>query len=342
MPVNALITLKQKLLQENSNVVPYSFFYHLSLVNKQLFDKVTNESELVHFEETLSKADDYQSLVNECFSISTFYSSLNEQKSRKYFIKGLKESLLRHGWRKDTLVSYKLVDALEILWRNNWETKEKLVQLTNEIFDLTLRVSEFTDGKGTWRGPYNVLDLSARYNISLAESLKKKLIDDKGYHNFNNSAVTSILLGKVRFGSPIKEIIEGMEEFRKDYNYEGNPNSDIYEQSIEVYVSIAESIFTQEQKDQAFENAYAQVEEMKKEKVSYYLSDTYFKYLKVRYLALCKKYKKEPNVEFEEKKSEYHAPDKVPEKDVLKAISKLNTKSKINRFYKRLEIIRTE
>jgi hypothetical protein len=262
---------------------------------------------------------------------------LNEQKSRRYFIKGLIDGILRHGWRKDTLVSYQLVEGLEILWRNNWETRERLSRLAHEVFDLTLRVSEFTDGKATWQGPYNLIDLVSKYDLELAEAFKKKLIDIKGYSNFNNIAVTSILLGLVRMGATLKDIEKRMSEFRKDYDYEGKPQADIYEQKIEVYVAIAESdLYKDQDREDALVRAYDLIEEMKKANVSYYLNDSYYGELKIRYLALCQKYRKKPNVEIEEKNDLPRNP-RFSEKDFIKGLRKINTRSKINNLYKKIE-----
>jgi hypothetical protein len=332
-----LILLKARLLQEGTNVIPYSFHYHLAAINKKLFDKIVNESEIIKYEGELKNAENYQSLVNDCFSLAIFYSRLNEEKSRLYFIKGLKDSVLRHGWRKDTLVSYQLVEGLEILWRNNWETRERLSTLAHEVFELTLRVSEFTDGKGTWQGPYNLIDLVSKYDLKLAEEFKKKLIDKEGYSNFNNIAVTSVLLGQVRLGAALEDIEKRISEFRKDYDYEGKPTSDIYEQKITVYVAIAESdLYIDKERADALSKAYDLVEEMKKENVSYYLNDSYFRELKIRYLALCQKYCKKPNVEIEEKEDLPRNP-KYSERDFMKGMQKYNTKAKIRNLYKKIE-----
>ncbi|MGA2587698.1 MAG: hypothetical protein ABSF88_11840 [Candidatus Aminicenantales bacterium] len=336
LPTDDLIILKTQLLREGTNIIPYSFHYHLVAINKKLFDKLVNESDIINYEDALKSANDYQSLVNDCFSLAIFYSRLNEEKSRFYFIKGLKNGVLRHGWRKDTLVSYQLVEGLEILWRNNWETREKLIKHAHDVFNLTLRVSEFTDGKHTWQGPYNVIDLVSKYDVKLAELLKKKLIDKKGYSNYNNIAVTSVLLGRVRLGDALEDLEKEMSEFRKDYDYEGKPNSDIYEQKITVYVAIAESdLYEDQERADALAKAYDLVEEMKKENVSYYLNDSHFRELKIRYRALCQKYRKNPNVEIEEK-NDLPLNNNFSEPDFIKDLQKNNTKSKINNLYNKI------
>lgn len=337
-----LSILKTRLLQDDTNVVPYSFHYHLAVINKKLFDKVVNETDLIKFENKLKNPEDYQSLVNDCFTISIFYSNLNEEKSRFYFIKGLKDSVLRHGWRKDTLVSYQLVDGLEILWRNNCESREKLSLLTQEVFSLALRVGEFTDGKGTWQGPYNVVDVVSKFDIELASTLMEKLIEEQGYENFSNKVVTSVLLGKVRLGYSLGNIESEMSKYKRERDFEGKPRSDIYEEKITVYIAVSESDLYQDQERQdSFYKAYDLVEEMIREGITYYLSDAYFEELKGRYILLCQKYSKNPNVEIKERDQ---AGKKFSQKEFVKSLNKINTKREISNLYKKIEdgIVLTE
>lgn len=333
-----LIILKNRLLEKGTNIVCFSFYYHLVSLNKNFFDRIVNESEIEEFEANLSEADDYQSYVNDCFSLALFYSSLNSDKARKYFIKGMKDGMLRHGWRKDDLVSYQLVDALEVLWRNNWESRPKLLEYTKEVFSLAMRVAEFTDGKGTWQGPYNVVELISKYDLELAGELKDKLKEDRGYSNFSNQVITSVLLGKVRVGKDLKEIEEGMSEYRHDYSYtdDGKERPDIYEQQLKVYVALAEShLYSAEDRKTSFEAAYALVEKMRTEELGYYLSDTYFSELKLRFIRLCEKYQKEVTVSIPEKEK-LSSVEKGVDAIFLKELAKVKTKRQMVGLYKRL------
>ncbi len=335
--VEDLFILKEKLLGPESGIIPWSFYYKLVSINKELFDKLINQTDLNKIEVQLKKFDDYQSLVNDCFSLSLFYSKIDQQKAREYFVKGLKESVLRHGWRKDSLVSHQLVDSLEILIRNNCETTENIKKYLSEIFELTLHVSSFTDGAVTWKGPYNVIELASKFDISFANELRKTLIKDKGYRNYNNQANTYILLGKVRIGTDLDEIKEGILEYRQDYNHDNKPNSDSYEHKIKVYVEVSKSpIYSEEDKKAAFEIAYNLVEEMKTEGITYFLRDIDYKDLKVSYIELCNKYNKTVNVEFDEKNNSDDT-NKISNKDLHKILIGLTNKAKIKRFYKKLE-----
>jgi len=332
-----LLSIKNSLIIKENNIVPFSFCLKLQNLNQKLFVKLVNRSELQVFENKLKDwDDDFPSYVSHCFDLASFFAHTDKQKAISYIAKGINEGMVRHGWRKDHIVSYLLVEALEILWRNNWATQGELKEYTKIIFQLAFRVSEITDGKGTWRGPYNVIDLASKYNIALAIELKNDLKKKKGERNFSNSAISSILNGKVKQGLPVEEIEEDMNEYKKDYRYDSKPDPDYYEQKFKIYLAIAQSDFyTKAERKKAFESAYQQVEEMKKQGLDYFLRDIDFKEIKQEFVKLCKKYNKEVNITFDEKE-DYRQKTKISEVDFVKELKKAKTKQKITGLYKKL------
>jgi len=332
-----LLSIKNSLIAEENNLVQFSFCLKLQNLDKELFVKLINKSELQIFENKLKDwDDDFPSYVSHCFDLASFFADIDKQKAITYIAKGINESMIRHGWHKDTIVSYLLVDALEILWRNNWASREELKEYTKRIFELTYRVSEVTDGDHTWCGPYNVIDLTSKYDTGLAIELKDDLKKKKGSRNFSNAAISSILSGKVKQGLAVEEIEEGMNEYKKDYRYDSKPNPDYYEQKFRIYLEIAQSDFyTKDERKKAFENAYQQVEEMKKENLDYFLMDIDFKEIKQKFVKLCEKYKKKVNVTFD-KKEEYHQKTKISESDFIKELKQVKNKQKITGLYKKL------
>lgn len=332
--IKALKMLKRKIINQDYGIILYSFCYKLAQINKSLFNKLITETELDTLGSAVSKADDFQSLVDECLVLSLFYSDLDEKKSRNYFIRAMKESLLRHGWRKDTIVSYRLVEALKILWRNNWVTDEELNKYADEVFKLTIRVSEFTDGAGTSNGPYNVIELVADYDVALAEQFREYLQEVKGSRNLWSIANVSITLGKVALGLPFEAIESDLVRFQRDYDYDSKPRPDSFERKIEIYVAIAESdLYTDAEREDAFNKAHSLVEEMKNEGITYYLRDIDFADLKTSYMSLCKKYGMDINVDPPEEKGRT-----VTESDlvVVREINRMRTKAQVRGFYRRV------
>ncbi len=338
-----LLRLKKILVKDENNIIPFSFFLQFNRLVPNRFFRIINESDLISIEKQLSNwDDDFPSYIDRCFNLSIFFSKIDNQKSVSYFEKGIIDGILRHGWRKDHIVSYSLVDALEVLWRNNWESKEKLEKYSKMVFDLTLRVSNITDGKATWQGPYNIVRLIANYDIDLAEEFKKQIIESEGYSSFSNQVITSILKAKVKNGVEIEEIEKGMSEFRKDYGHEGKPWSDYYEQKFIVYLNIAESnLYSIKENKIAFDKAYSQVEELRQHKIDYYLNDSSFKNEKLRFQQLCDKHSKEFNLTFNEKNSNekpFVKKQKITlEKQFIGKVGKCHTSRQIAGKYKQLD-----
>jgi hypothetical protein len=333
-----MLPLKRRLIKEENKIVPYSFFYKLYYLNKSVFDTIINESELEVFENELNPwNDDLPSYVDRCFNLAMFFSGINRQKAEMYIAKGINEGILRHGWRKDSIVSYFLVEALEILWRNNWLSKNIVTNYAREVFELAFRVSEITDGKGTVQGPYNVIELVADNNIELAEELKNELVKREGHYNVWNRAITAVILGKVKLGSAITTIEENMKEYRLDYTQENKPLAGYYEEKFKVYLSIVQNdLYTEEEKEESFNKAYDLVELMKKNKVEYHLRDIDFFEEKTIFMELCKKYGKQCNVSLEEKKDDYKIKPKMSEETFVDVLKKAKTSSQIRGLYKQL------
>lgn len=326
--------LKIRLIKQENRIHPLSFYSELNKISPELFGEMVNENDLQADEDYLLKWEDtYQAYVDRCFELARLYSALNPEKAKLFTIKGLNDGAIRHGWRKDTIVSYNLVDALEILWRNNWESGEKLKEYTEQVFALTLRLNKITDGKETWRGPYNAIEMISDYDVELADNLKNKLIESEVSHNFPNIAHASVLLGKVKIGVALNLIEREMSDFRFDYDHEGKPEVVYYERKIEIYLSIAESdLYTEDEKKQAFERLCAECEEMQSQKLSYFLREGDFENVKSRLVKLSSQYGKQLKVIFKEK-DQKDKKVKVSENEFVEKVRKANSIKNLDRLF---------
>jgi len=329
-----LLNIKNSLMTVKNNIVPIIFYPKLQYLDKNLFRKLVNKSNLGILENELNNwNDDYSSYVDHCFSLALLFADIDKQKVIGYFAKGLNNGTVRHGWRKDHIVSDTLVESLEILYRNNWLSKEELGNYSKTILDLNLRLVKITDDAGTGRGINNIITLTSKYDIDLAIKLKDKLEEMK---NISNSEISSILSGKIMLGKPFDEIEEGMNEYTKSY-YEGKPHSSYYEEKFKIYMEVALSNFyTEEENKQAFERAYKQVEEMINHKIEYSLSDRDFREVKENYINLCKKYKKEINITLKEDENEYKREIQISEADFMKDLNNAKTSPAVAKLYEKL------
>ena len=334
---DSLISLKNRLLNEESALDFLAFAKELDKINKNLFGKLINESELEKEWNRIEKEEkDFHNYIDNCFMFASLFASVNKQKAFSLIIKGINEGILRHGYHKDTIVSYGLVDSLEVLRKNNRLSNEELTRYTLKVFDLTCRVAEMTDGKETWEGPARVVELVANYNynIALAERLKKSISErDTSDYYLIDDAITNVLLGKARLGYPINEMEEEMEEYTSSYY-----GDYVYKKKWEVYLSIALSNFyTKNERKTAFEKAYKQVEIAKSQNFKYFLVDLKLEKEKEEYIKLCRKYGKEPNITMEDKKDS--GTEKSPlmsESEFMREVQKSRNKKELRELYKKL------
>jgi len=335
-----LFNLKRLLLISNSNFSPFHFCMQLFFNDADLFSNLINDNDLRVYVDELNKwKDNYQSYVDRCFQLASFYSNLNASKSIDFIIKGINDGILRHGWRKDSIVSYDLINALGLLWKNSWEAKDKLIKYSKDVFKLTLKVTEITDGSETWRGPYNLIELIMKYDLDFAYRLEKKLIKYLDWQKYSISLITSFLMEKIKLGVPLNEIEEEMTNYRKDYNFKGKPKADYYEEKFKVYLEVVNSnLYPADVKQIAFEKAYEQVEIVLQQKIDYFLSD-YEKYRKI-FTDLCIQYKKTDIIPIHQKNDTYSfdSEKKIQETNLefIPKITDASSKKDIEIIYKEL------
>ena len=335
---NSLVFLKNQLLNEESALDFIAFANELNKINKDISSKLINESELEKEWIRIEKEEkDFHNYIDNCFKFASLFAPANKQKAFSLIIKGINDGILRHGYHKDTIVSYGLVDSLEILWENNWLSKKELIRYTLKVFDLTCRVAEMTDGKETWKGPARVVGLVANNynpNIALAEKLKNSISErDTSNYYLIDDAITNVLFGKIKLGYPINDIEEEIEEYASSYY-----GDYVYKKKWEVYLSIALSnSYTKNERKAGFEKAYKQVEIAKSQNFKYFLIDLDLEKEREEYIKLCRRYGKEPNITMEDKKdSGTEKNHLMSEEEFIQEVQKSRNKKELRELYKKL------
>jgi hypothetical protein len=316
----------------------FKFYSDLNSLNPNLFNLLVKEDDIRNFENELKEwSDDYQSYVDRCFGLSKFYVHINKYKAKLYFQKGINEGILRHGWRKDTIVSVLLVDALEILWINNYASKDVLIQYSQKVFEMTLRVADITDGKGTWRGPYNLIECIAKFDIELAENFKNSLIESVGRINASNSALETVILGKIKNGYPLEEIHNDISELLQEYDYEGKVYTSYYEQKFGMYVEIADScLYTPEENKESFESACSIIEFVNGQKLKNFLTDKYDNQTILIFKKLCRKYSFPFTLELNETNDSEDQDVNENETLFISELENINDKQELEKLFSRL------
>lgn len=126
-----------------------------------------------------------------------------------------------------------------------------------------------------------------------------------------------------------------MHKYRQNYDPQGKPYADYYEQKFEVYLGIANcDLYLEDDKRSAFKKAYSLVEETKEKEIDSFRGIE-LKDVKLKYSELCKKYNVEFNLSFNDTEHIKENP-KISESDFIKDVKKSKTKNKILRLYKSL------
>jgi hypothetical protein len=216
------------------------------LVNEEEVDEQADV--LNHWQEEYSTAAEY------AFQLARLYANFSTEKAKSLLLQGINLGILRHGWRKDSIVSHGLASALDIAWQNNWFSKTELNRFAEHCFDMALKLRHITDGKGTFKAPYNFLDVIIAHNASLAQQLLPKLSDsgsdsDRVYHNYFEIQI------KIKSGAPFNEIMKVLED-NGGYRFIRTDPDSASEFVFGLYLKLAlNDFYTEEQKATAFHAA---------------------------------------------------------------------------------------
>ena len=304
---SAEINTKKELMSrlvEELHIPKYSFYLDLMRNSGEIFDKLISESEIKTFEDELDDwGEDFQSKVDRQLQLSLMYRNIDSTKATNLFIQAIIDGTLRHGWRKDPLVHYYLVKSLSILLEKNYLTGQDVLKRIEEVYQLVLRAYQISDGSGTARGPYNLIETLAVYNRELSDIYKEKYIEHEGKYNVANKIHVPAILSKVRSGLPVDVIEEDFKQFRLEYDYERVPLEDFYEEKIIVYLAIAKSeLYSDDERRKALQSIGLQISEAKKLKVKYLLNDSNYREVVKNYIDLCKQFDIKPLLKLEKRR----------------------------------------
>lgn len=331
--------IRDLLVRQENRIDLFSFYLQLYETNLSMFINLVNETELQEFENILTSNDGrFQVHVDTCFSLSKLFAEINIKKSLYYLEKGISDGILRHGWRKDTIISHHLVDALEVLWMNNYKSKDILTSYSDQVFLLTLRALNISDGDHTMYGPYFMIDLIAKYDINLAEKYLTQLKKSDRCYDFINASITSILIGKVKRGYPLDGIEKQMASYQEKFFSPGKPQAEHYEQNFRVFLAIAQSnLYSNTECNDAFDSAYVQCTQVKEKNIDFFLDDREFGDEIVQFKSLCDRHKKDFPLKFDVKNQTQDVSTNVEDTFILD-IKKSDNRHQIKKLYKKLNV----
>lgn len=308
---------------------PWELCMNIYQFDKETFKNIINAKDLSFFE--LSNENQPGKInipkgglisiyeeIDQLFNLSKLFAHCNPDKSMKYFLQAMNNSILRHGSRKDHIVCSDLVEALDIVWRNYLYPQDKLHAYTKGIYNLIKKIVNLTER--TSYGPGNLISTIARHDLTLANELYDDLskIFTSGY--YLTAAFIGIQKTKIDLGADISEIWE--------------ENYPLDNQHSEVFTHILKSEFyTNLEKEPVFNQFHTYVEELQtgdNSALKELLEDQEFT---TRYASLCKNFNKPFNLVLDNQGED---PYKSSPKEIIDLPERLDTKEQLDEIYKNL------
>ncbi|WP_031456260.1 NACHT domain-containing protein [Flavobacterium chungangense] len=322
----------------NNYINKYTFFKELNQVS-DAFHKIVCEEDILEFEDELNIwKDDFPRYVERCLILSGFYSSIDQNKSIFYLKKAILNSFLRHGWRKDIIISYYLNTSFERIITNNWKSKKEILKIADSIFSLNLKLYEITDLKETKWGIVSFIGVISYFDLKLARKYFKKFKNIYYDHSMViNRCLREILILEISNNfisiTKIEKEMNGLSTMR---DYQGKVADSYYEDKIIIYMEVLKSNFyNKEDKKIAFDSAYNQISLLKEKKN--YQNVSISSELLASFNTLCKEYKKDvvfSKVDVEIEDCRYKI---INEEDFKLEIINLKSNEDLEKLYKKFK-----
>lgn len=337
--IDKLRRIKDYLFLNTNQVSVLSIFCYIKEKNIDLFRKLVDVSEIEQIEKHLMKNGpeftfSIEDNVNSWFQLAYLYAEFNKNKSIDCISKGINKGILRHGWRKDGIVDFQLINSLELLVENNFISKEKTIVIIQKIFKYLTFLGKITDDSGDWRAFEKLLRITSRIDQDLAEKFLRIMKDEDLLFN---EIVTNFLIEKVYHINEINELQTVMDFYRVEHDgYYGRNYESYYREKLKVYFEVLDAgIFEDEEEKHAFDQAYICFENIKR-----YSGDVVISDLDVynRYQQLCEVYGKECNAAFETTniEQETNSTENVIDNELLKLLDTIEDPDALNDIYNKI------
>ncbi len=293
----------------------------LQRTNKASLKQIFGQQELDTLVSQLdSWKGDFPKLVDRCFELSLLASDVDQRAAVGLFQRGISNSILRHGIRKDPIVSELLVSSFGLMWDRGFLDANQRDDVFERVRELTIKVKKITDGDGTWRGPWHLLEIVAKHDIEAARQLKRLLRQREVTHRDPSGAELIMLAAEIDLGLPLDDVIQQLRDL---------PSKDDGRRSrAEIFVQVAQSTaYSKLDRKRAFELAYQNVSGLTPDqrKPDFQEQDRRL------FNLLSEGYGKELLFEVEEEKH------RLTEKEVLKSFQSAATPEQIQSCFELLE-----
>lgn len=335
--IENLVLIKRRIF-ENNYIDKFDFYLHLFTKDLNFASLIIDVKDLDKLSLEISKYHDYNEILENNLKLAKLYLLFSFDKAILHFKKGINDSLVRYGWRKDIFLN-QAVNSLDLLIQNNWLSDYEIENNAEKILLMSKEVLNHIDGKGTRWAPNILIKKIANINLELAHNL----FDKYNEILLNDDTLGYILAKKANVSYHLHEIESNLESINPEFMYDGKIREDYFVNRLEVFFEIAknESYGDSIQKEY-FEKSYSEIDNYKQNLIGTSDYEIYLKSIQDEYEKLCDKYSFNNNLQMILKKDTETTSTKVEEEDnsldIIHEINEISSKEEfIEHFIKSTE-----
>lgn len=328
------ILMKRKIFQ-NNYVDKFNFYLYLFTKDIKFANIIINVKDLDELSLDISKYKDYNEILDNNLRLAKLYLLFSFNKATFHFKKGINESLVRYGWRKDIFLN-QAVDSLNLLIQNNWLSDNEIENNAEKILVLSKEVLNFIDGKGTKWAPNTLIKKIANINLELSYNLFLKYSDIL----LKDDTIGYILAKKVNLSYPLSEIETNLQSIKPDLKYNGQIYEYYFINRFKVFFEIAKNeCYENSTQKEYFEKTYTEIDIYIQNLVGTSDYEAYLMSILDEYEKLCEKYSLKNNLQMIFKNnmqtSNAHVKDEADSLDIIDKIKEINSKEEFSEHFEK-------
>ncbi|MBT2217987.1 hypothetical protein KK120_19475 [Virgibacillus dakarensis] len=307
-------------------------YFQIKKADGEKYRELFSADELLRLTSEVNYKDiDYSSTSESMFIISFLLADFVENVSYQFLISGVDNGIMRMNSRKDTIADEILVGSFEILLKNHWITKEQAYIYVDKLIDIALTLNNnHVDN----RVLEMLIEVLIRTNFEIAFYCYEKSIR---FVELDNKLHRDVACTMVDLGIPLTEVEKSIMNFNPYFdNYHQRTNWSYYYGKIEVYLAIGLSdLYSNKEHELVLEKIQQEIDALDYAGWDRELYSSEFQ----SYIRLCERFSKNVDVD-EKKESEYYTGASITKSekvDLSKIIKGLNSKEKLEQFFKNLD-----
>ncbi len=299
----------------------------MKLFNPKRFNKLVSASIINKLNTPCVYQDiDYTSTSDLLFMLSFITSSYDNLGGYTLLLKGLSNGMMRMNDRKDTIGDYKLLEAMEVILKNNWITTDELIAYLDRILVIADKMNAYHIENDVHE---KTMELLQRYDFEAAEYYYNQI---SGISE-NNSLHYNFAKGLILRGRNVDDIEKCLSNITSYFDrFYQKLSWDGFYYKISIYLSIAIcDYYSANLQNKYYIKACEEIDDLENAGWNRELKTAEYDI----YSKLCKARNKEMDVN-KEKEIVYSYAPKIQKNDVLQNLINIDSGENLKIFISKL------